>query len=444
MKISDLFLMCLKSLWRRKVRSVLTIFGVVIGTCSIVVMLSLGLGIKQSEMSWIEDMGDLTIITVYQNWENQDLKLDAKAVEDFKALDGVEGATAFTYVDCWSSMNLHVDEKYLYEGNIIAVDFDALPGLGYTVSEGHMPKSSESDGVLLFGNKAAYQFCNIKRKHNNYVDSFPDENGVVKDPFVNPMKDKMSINIVDSEKYEYHKIPDKVFDDKIRAAGILASDESSNYQFDKEYTIYIDLTYAKKITDAFNKENKLKVSNDESYNQVYVKAKSVEDVEKVEKAIEEIGYEVSSMSSMRESIEEEMMTIELILGGLGAISMLVAALSITNTMVMSIYERTKEIGIMKVLGCKIGDIRMQFLVEAGLIGFIGGVLGIILSFVLSKILNLVLGGSGALGYGNTISIIPIWLVLLGLGFATVVGLVAGFSPANRAVKTSALEAIKHE
>ena len=99
---------------------------------------------------------------------------------------------------------------------------------------------------------------------------------------------------------------------------------------------------------------------------------------------------------------------------------------------------------MKVLGCKIGDIRMQFLVEAGLIGFIGGVLGIILSFVLSKILNLVLGGSGALGYGNTISIIPIWLVLLGLGFATVVGLVAGFSPANRAVKTSALEAIKHE
>ena len=79
-----------------------------------------------------------------------------------------------------------------------------------------------------------------------------------------------------------------------------------------------------------------------------------------------------------------------ILGGIGAISLLVAALGITNTMIMSIYERTKEIGIMKVIGANLEDIRKMFLLEAGMIGFIGGVAGIIISYILSLLMNTVL------------------------------------------------------
>lgn len=442
MKISDLLSMCLGNLWRRKARTFLTVFGVIIGTCSIVVMLSLAVGIKEYEMAWLNDMGDLTIITVYKNWENQDLILDSKSVDEIKKIDGVAGATPFQYIDAWGSVVLQCDDRYKYEGSIYAVDFTALEGLGYSVSEGRMPNDKDGDGIIVFGSKAAYQFRDTKRKRNNYISSEPDANGITKNPFVDPMHDKMSFNLVNIEKEEYDKIPSKVFDDKIKCIGILNEDESANYQFDKEYSVYIDIDYANKLLSAYNKENKMKNSDSGEYNQVYVKASSVETVEAVEQSIKDLGYEAYSMSSTRKSIEEEMKTIELVLGGLGAVSMLVAALSITNTMVMSIYERTKEIGIMKVIGCKLRDIRLQFLVEAGLIGFIGGVSGLLLSFLISKVLNLVL--SSSMGNGTDMSIIPLWLALLGIAFATGVGLVSGFYPANRAVRISALEAIKHE
>lgn len=144
--------------------------------------------------------------------------------------------------------------------------------------------------------------------------------------------------------------------------------------------------------------------------------------------------------------------IQAVLGGIGAISLLVAALGITNTMIMSIYERTREIGVMKVLGCLLTDIRQLFLWEAGIIGFTGGITGLLLSIGASLLLNrfggslggFLGGGSGPDGQPLPISVIPLWLSCSSVGFATLVGLVSGFAPANRAMKLSALEAIRSE
>ncbi len=156
-----------------------------------------------------------------------------------------------------------------------------------------------------------------------------------------------------------------------------------------------------------------------------------------------------------------------------AVSLLVAALNIANTMTMAIYERTKEIGVMKVLGCKLSKIRQMFLIESGTIGFIGGVIGCLFSVLISFVLNNftvwmqaitgwlmsigvqvnfdassfdvgALFGMGGMGGIGNISDIPAWLLLMALIFATVVGLLSGIAPANRAVKISALEAIRHE
>ena len=150
------------------------------------------------------------------------------------------------------------------------------------------------------------------------------------------------------------------------------------------------------------------------------------------------------------ALEEQSRQQQMIFGGLGAISLFVAALGITNTMIMSIYERTREIGVMKVLGCVVGNIRAMFLMEAGTIGFIGGVIGLGLSYLISFLINTFGGGAtgsiydvGGIGIGG-VSIIPWWLALGALAFATLVGLVSGFSPANRAVKISALTAIRQE
>ncbi|MEG1181186.1 MAG: FtsX-like permease family protein, partial [Oscillospiraceae bacterium] len=108
---------------------------------------------------------------------------------------------------------------------------------------------------------------------------------------------------------------------------------------------------------------------------------------------------------------------------------------IANTMLMSIFERTKEIGIFKVLGCSLPNIRGMFLTEAGLIGLCGGALGVTLSYALSYVINKLVGM-------GEISLIPFWLAAFGLGFAVLVGMASGFYPARRAMKLSPLEAIR--
>ena len=136
--------------------------------------------------------------------------------------------------------------------------------------------------------------------------------------------------------------------------------------------------------------------------------------------------------------------VQAVLGGIGAVSLLVAAIGIANTMMMSIYERTKEIGVMKVIGCSLKNIRQMFLLEAAFIGFVGGVIGNILSFLMSFVINFLTGNGSAVGLDGNISYIPLWLVLVSLAFAVLVGMTAGYFPALRAMRLSPLAAIRNE
>ena len=136
--------------------------------------------------------------------------------------------------------------------------------------------------------------------------------------------------------------------------------------------------------------------------------------------------------------------IQAVLGGIGAVSMFVAAISIANTMMMSIYERTKEIGVLKVLGCSLGSIRNMFLIEAGFIGFMGGTAGLALSYGISELVNRFLGSALMGGQSGDISRIPPWLAGTAVVFAIIVGILAGLLPALRAMKLSPLAAIRNE
>jgi len=454
MKISDQIIMCLQNLFRRKVRTLLTVSGVVIGTCAIVVMISLGVGMQASQDAMLAQMGDLTIIEV-NNYSGvsetgETLVLDDEALRVIGAMDHVEVVTPFYSPNAWNAFTLCGGNNNRYQMEmyqIVGVYPEALEKLGYTLHSGNFLSTSQgADHIeILAGFYTPYDFRDTKKKRNNYVQYWMAEGEEMPDPFVDVEKDKMVIRINSTKENG------KTMEVKVKGTGILAMD-NSDYQ--TGYGIFISVTQLKELEAKYNKLNNIKVDENQAkgYTSAKVKVTDMKYVEEVQNAIDEMGFNTYSLENIREPMQEESRRTQMTLGGLGAISLLVAALGIANTMVMSIYERTREIGVMKVLGCMVGNIRSVFLMEAGVIGFMGGVAGIIISFIISHLIN-VFGNGMTLGggyyyYGGAdmvkTSIIPLWLVLTALVFSTLIGLISGFYPANRAVKISALEAIKNE
>ena len=181
------------------------------------------------------------------------------------------------------------------------------------------------------------------------------------------------------------------------------------------------------------------------YSKLIVETDSMDHVSELQKEISGLGYSAYSDADWIAQQQKTMGYIQLVLGGIGAVSLLVAAIGIANTMMMSIYERTKEIGIMKVFGCDMRNIQGMFLMEAGFIGLIGGVTGLLISYILSVIVNAVVKNMGSdMGLSGGISYIPPWLALASLVFAVLVGMIAGFFPSLRAMKLSPLAAIRNE
>jgi ABC-type antimicrobial peptide transport system permease subunit len=242
----------------------------------------------------------------------------------------------------------------------------------------------------------------------------------------------------------------------VGTAGVLAG-EAEDYDY-HSYSVYCDIElYIKQLKRTFGKRpipgqpttKSGKAYKAIYYNEIYVRVDDINNVEAVQKQIRELGYRASSDAEYIKSQQKQFQSIQLVLGGIGAVSLFVAAIGIANTMMMSIYERTKEIGVIKVLGCNLSNIRSMFLMEAAFIGFIGGTIGLALSYTISIVLNKV--GASFLGEfmmvsgdGAVASHIPLWLALLALVFAMFVGIVAGFFPALRAMRLSPLAAIRTE
>jgi putative ABC transport system permease protein len=185
----------------------------------------------------------------------------------------------------------------------------------------------------------------------------------------------------------------------------------------------------------------------EGYDELVVKAASLNDAAQIVEGLDARGFEVESLRMVLDTVGKTMVIMQTMLGSVGGLALLVAAIGIANTMVMAVYERTREIGILKAIGASPGDIRALFIVEAALIGLLGGVVGTVLGWLLGLGLN-----EGILAYlrwqeipvEGTFFVVTAWLVALALAFATVVGLLAGLYPAARAAQLDPLEALRYE
>lgn len=462
MKIYDLFRYCLANLWKRKLRTLLTVLGVVIGTTSIIIMISLGVGLEKSQMESMSQWMDLTTIEIY-NYNNisydqngnqiitdmEAARLDDEFMAKLNQLDHVVAATAKGSLDLWGMYPAYriTSGRYGYTSNVVVMDTSMLESLGYELVEGRWPTEKDSN-VIMFGEQAAYNFYNME-DGNGYASREYDENGNLKSAKVNPLTNRFYITpqynqteFRESTGEEVLKsgAPSELRQFKANVVGVLKADPKN---YETQDSIFISFDFYNDLMKEYNKINGKKNSNIQNYQNAFVKVDDMNHVLEVQEYIASFGFDTWSAEEYRKQSEETMKNIQMVLGALGAVSMLVAAIGIANTMVMSIYERTREIGVMKVIGCKLNDIRMMFLVEAACIGMLGGILGIGLSFALSTGVNMVLGDAMGMG-GSGISYIPLWLVALGFLFSVGVGIVSGFYPAQRAVKISALAAIRQD
>lgn len=474
MKLIDLLRMSSSSLKRRKLRTFLTVLGVIIGTASIVVMISLGLGLQQSVYEQVEQSGGVTSIQVRGKSSGQgmgmsfsdsgsgeaDKYVTDETISKIKKISNVTFASPILMTD-----SVLIQGNYMSGIQLQGMEHDALEEMNIPLkSGGKLPKVNGSSLELVVGNMMPALFYN-KTTGAGYWDTgkLPDVD----------MSKKSSFLILDSSAYYNSQgqggfgnagdsgdgsgsnggekvIPPKKY--VVRASGEVEGtvDDYNAHS----YNVYCDLDTLKKTlkkeygSRAIPGQPTTKSGKPYSYftySSAFVKVDDMKNVEEVSNVIRGMGYEVSSNIEMMNSMKSQMAIIQAVLGGIGAVSLLVAAIGIANTMMMSIYERTKEIGVYKVLGCSLKNIKQMFLLEAAFIGLIGGIVGNILSLLMSLAINVVAKGAGsAMGIQGNISYIPPWLALAALVFAVFVGMVAGYFPAVRAMRLSPLAAIRNE
>ena len=452
MRLVDSLSLSIKNLWRRKLRTILTVLGVAIGCCAIVIMLSLGIAMERNFMAQVSQMGNIMQIQVYnynQGGVTPDGKeippLDDNMIARFEKMKGVQGATPV--MDIYVKM---MAGKYVGYVSILGIRADMFSLLDIPLEEGRPLEDGDTNHMVI-GQYVPQNFYNPKASRYSW-EPMPED--------FNFMDEKLTI----SWDMNYGESYPGMTQPKVKAKPVKVQVVGKVGQSGSEYDWSIIMPFdTEKISEGnrqveqakqrfrWRNVSGLKWQYDQGYQQVIVKADDINEVVNIMDQISELGYGCYSPIQILEDMQQQSAGLRQILLGIGIMSFIIAAIGIANTMFMSIYERTREIGIIKVIGAKLKDIKRIFLMEAWWIGLFGGLLGIGLSYLLSFLLNkfnVNLGSStiwtpeGEMTLDS--SYIPIWLSAVALAFAPVASLLAGIFPSRRAMKLNVMAALRQD
>lgn len=439
----DLIIMGLKNLFRRKLRTFLTTLGIIIGTISIVVMVSLGMGMRESINGQLNEFGSIDIVTVRPPRDTGDSGKSSRKkpklikdedIEAFSEISGVDVVTPVMTMEVSLQTGKYVNNWIEIKG----MKLDFLNKYGINIHKGRMLEKDDKMGVV-FGAMVPFEFFDKSDRNPEWEYPF-DDNGNLKETKFDVINSNFTMHINNRGSGDV-----KIKPYRIKVVGM-----SSDKNWDKSRYAYMEFDQLKKLKDQIDRVTKYAEYDGKKppkgYKEILIKVPDRDDVKNVQNTIKDMGFDVRSDLDQLEEANKITNIIQAIFGGIGAVSLLVAAIGITNTMVMAIYERRKEIGVMKVIGASLKDIKKLFLFESASIGLLGGIFGLILSLGVSKIVNMVTKSfmENGMRSGGNLSIIPLWLMGAALLFTTIIGLISGYLPARKAMKLSALEAIKTE
>lgn len=425
MTITDVFRVAMTNLYRSRSRTLLTILGMIVGTVSVVIMISLGVGVQQSTYEAFAETGSLSTISLSRfSWSEDSLngtevRLDEETVKKLSRLKNVKAVMPLITVS-----GILKSGNYVCEVVILAYE-DSYAPFDFVLETGRMPEQKSGNGYEIV--LPYWVFENFHSPGEIYpaVDVYGepkvDQTSRITLTFDPSVSDKNEVNMI---------APSAVNTYSVSTVGMMSEN-------DAEYGFYCFMN--KKDLQQLCKENSQFVEVDWNiYDEIAVKCSDYLAVNEVKDAINALGYETTSLQDAIDAAQKNTNQTKNMLGAIGIIAALVAAIGIVNTMLMNVMERSKELGVYKVIGCATNNIFEIYIVESALVGLVGGVLGVVMSYTASYIINAVMEGT------EFVSIIPAYLPFLAILFAIVLSVLAGLYPSIKAMRQSPLTAIRRD
>jgi putative ABC transport system permease protein len=446
MKARDLTDLALRNLREAILRNALTTLGIAVGVASLVAMLSLGVGLQQLASKRLSQSGlfDTIFVTPKNNFRGMGRPQPRNAESDKPPRPLDEDARRQL------EKLPNVIEVYPQIRFFTEVRFNNKP---YSTVVAGMPESSQNSGAF-------------DGMQGNFFSSGSADEAILQIEFAKDLSDKPALLVGQDLILRYAErqanplagsdassgggfsvVPKEL---KLKITGIVETEPAAGYGGYGNARLLIPLQTATTLRAAQVNDLRDIVRGDASdkltYSSLSVRAKSPSQVEGLEASIKTMGFNAFSLLDASKSLRTFFSVFDLLLGIFGSLALAVATLGIINTLVMAILERRREIGVLKALGAADSDVQQLFFVEAGVMGFLGGIFGVTFGWLLGR----------AITFGTNVylkrqslnpidlSSVPWWLVILALVFAVLVSLGAGLYPASRAAKLNPVDALRYE
>jgi putative ABC transport system permease protein len=448
MRLRELLNLVMGNLLRMRTRVAMTAAGVAIGTAAVVVLMSLGAGLQRQATLNLASGTALTEVRVMGAWEgmgpategpptggtttrrssrDQRPRLDDRVIAEIAEIPGVELVTPVETLRTPGEFTLGAYRGYASLWGVEPVYLDALPVMSGTLTLNR--------GEVVVGARIAESFQDPAMQGRPRS---PDEEPLVTNADLLGATIKIPVQRINRE--DGSAVQQAL---QLKVVGILRPSGWRN-----DYALYMSLRDAVQYNSWMGGQRR--DPGREGYPELLVRTSTMRDTLSVEEAVSDLGFMVYSERQQVEQSNAFFASLQAIMGGIGAVALLVAAFGIANTMLMAVYERTREIGLLKAIGASNRDVMSIFLGESGAIGLIGGAAGIVLGLLVNGVLNIVGLSSIANQMGTrpdaglSVAYMPLWLPLFALGFSVVIGLISGAYPSNRAAGLSPLSALKYE
>lgn len=392
----------------RTSRTFLTILGMSVGIGAILFLVSLGYGLQNTLLEKITTSDSLLTLDV-SSQRGEEAKLDANTIQEIKKIENVDIISPSFQLESQGKMNdLTADLP------ITVVDSNYLKLGGTKLTEGRIINDDEPNGIIISSsvaqifNKTPAEIIGKEMNFIFFILSDEEENN---DKAKNEKQQKDR-----QEKYEPKE--------KLTIIGVLESDDN---------TVYVNSKIVKDI-------------NPKEFAQAKVKCMKSEKMGEISEKITKMGFAVSSLSETVDQANKIFRVVKIVLMLFGVIALVVSAIGMFNTMTITLLERTEEIGIMKAIGASDSMISLMFVMEASIMGFLGGVLGIIIGWLEGEIFNFAVNMVAVHFGGQKVDLFfsPIWFVMSVIIFSAAVGFLTGVIPARRASRIDTLDALRYK